>query len=90
MTLPECRREIDLIDGELTALLCRRLAVSDEVAQVKSALGLPTRDEEREEALLSRVEALAGAENGDAVRAIYEAILLQSRARQDRKRGAGQ
>lgn len=48
MELQELRNEINRIDGEMLALLGRRLAVCRSIAEYKRANGLPVRDAARE------------------------------------------
>ena len=75
--------EIDRIDPELVRLFCERMQVSEAVAAYKKEHGLPVRDPEREHALLSKVENLAGDEMAAYVRTLYETILSLSRAYQE-------
>lgn len=79
--LKRLRGEIDRVDGELVALLSERLRLVDAVGALKKAEGLPVRDEAREAELLARIRALAG-ENAQEAEAVYQMILLISRARQ--------
>lgn len=51
--MAELRAEIDRIDGELVALLARRIACIDRAVELKSAAGLPAR-------VGPRVEEVAG------------------------------
>ena len=48
MELQELRNEINRIDGEMLALLERRLAVCRAIAEYKRQNGLPVRDPARE------------------------------------------
>lgn len=48
MELQELRNEINAIDGEMLALLERRLAVCRAIAEYKRQNGLPVRDPARE------------------------------------------
>ena len=82
--LAELRREIDEIDGELVGLLKRRLAVVDEIAAAKRASGTPVGDSGREDAILARVAAQAGAEYADDARQLFAAMFSIARARQRR------
>ena len=58
MDLNDARREIDRIDGELTALFTRRLNVAAEIADYKKAHSLPVYDAAREREKLRMIEAL--------------------------------
>jgi chorismate mutase/prephenate dehydratase len=50
--LLECRNEIDRIDAEIIRLLSARLTVVLHAAATKRAVGVPFKDEEREEEIL--------------------------------------
>jgi len=54
MSLDELRREIEEIDRELVELIARRTYVADTIAEVKAEQGLPTTDEEQEQAVMDR------------------------------------
>ncbi len=84
MELKELRQEIDRIDTELVRLFGERMQVALDVAEYKRANGLPVLDAARERALLSKVASLAGEENEQSTRILYETILSLSRARQER------
>ncbi len=57
--LEALRREIVALDGQLVALLARRLALVEEVGRVKRRLGLPTLDPTREAEVVRRAAELA-------------------------------
>ncbi len=80
--LEECRKEINEIDGKLVELLRQRMHISIDVATYKKANGLPIYDAERERALLHRVEMLAGEGSREAILAVFEVILMQSKKKQ--------
>ena len=82
MDIQELRQHIDTIDRELVALYCSRMEVSRLIGEYKRENNLPVRDSERERALLNKVADLAGAENEQGVRALYQLLLDQSRLRQ--------
>ena len=82
MGIEELREKIDSIDTELVSLYRQRMAVADEIGAYKREQGLPIFDEAREMVLLMRLEQLAGPEHAQGIRALYEVILAQSRARQ--------
>ncbi|ASI98915.1 chorismate mutase [Thermococcus celer] len=50
----ELRKEIDEIDKQIAELLEERVRVVTEIGKIKRELGLPIRDEKREEELLKR------------------------------------
>ena len=84
MSIEELRKKIDSIDAELVSLYRQRMAVADEIGAYKRERGLPVFDEAREIALLMRLEQLAGPELAQGIRSLYEVILAQSRARQEK------
>lgn len=86
MTLEELRREIDRADRELIPLLCRRMDLSGQAADLKKALDLPVYHPAREAEILSRAEEAAG-EYGPYLRQIYAAVLEASRALQRDRMG---
>lgn len=60
MELSEIRSQIDAVDEELLKLFLRRMALSEDVAAVKSEQGLPISNRAREREILARVTAAAG------------------------------
>lgn len=60
--LDELRREIDSVDTGLVALLRWRARVASRIGEVKRGLGVPTRDEQRERAVMERFVALSDPE----------------------------
>ena len=50
------RQEIDNLDNQLAELLERRFQIVEEIAKVKSGTGIATRDDAREQAILTRLE----------------------------------
>ena len=87
-SIEELRAEIDRIDRALVPLLCARMAVTDRVGAYKKPRNLPVLAPEREQALLNKIENMAGEEQKDALLTIYKAILSASRAGQ-KKQGCG-
>ena len=83
------RKEIVAVDGQLVALLARRLALVDEVGHVKRRLGLPTLDPTREAEVVRRAAELAR-ENGvdpELVRDVLWRIMASARDAQDTRGG---
>ena len=54
MSLDELREEIQSIDREIVEKIAQRTYVADTIAQVKDERGLPTTDEEQEQAVMDR------------------------------------
>ena len=83
--LEELRREIVAVDGQLVALLARRLALVEEVGRVKRRLGLPTLDPTREAEVVRRAAELARANGVDPelARDVLWRIMAHARNVQD-------
>ena len=82
MDMQELRKQIDEIDSQIVTLYGRRMATAAEIGAYKREKGLPVLDSERERNLLNRVGDMAGAENENAVRALFSLLMAQSRSRQ--------
>lgn len=82
MELKDIRREIDAIDGELVRLFRRRMEAVAAVAEAKRGSGAAVLDAAREEAVLSRVAALAGPGCGEDARLLFSTLMAISRRRQ--------
>jgi len=82
------RSHIDLIDREIVRLLARRLEMATEIGRVKAVHGLPVRVPEREEELLAiiREEAERHGIRPEHVVELFELVLAESRAVQERMR----
>lgn len=52
--LHELRKRIDMIDEQIIELLDERVRIAREIGEIKRELGLPTRDERREEEVLRK------------------------------------
>lgn len=74
------RTRINEIDTTLMRLLEERFAISEAVGQFKKTHDLPVFDAAREALILAKADS-----HGPAVRAVYEALLAQSRALQETK-----
>lgn len=83
-SLTDLRGEIDALDRELTRLLVRRFALTDQVAEAKRATVKPVLDSSRESAVLDSVAAVAGPDLASEVRTLYVRLFELSRARQER------
>ena len=80
MTLNDHRRRIDELDRELVRILNRRAQMSIQLGQLKRDVGLPARDEAREEMILRNIQrANPGPLDGNALCAIFRAMLKESR-----------
>ncbi len=83
--LDSLRREIASLDEELVSLLARRLALVEEVGEVKQRLGLPTLDPTREAEVVRRGAELARARGLDPelARDVLWRIMAHARYTQD-------
>ena len=80
MTLNDHRRRIDELDRELVRLLNRRAQMSIQMGQLKKDVGLPMRDDGREENILRHVQRVnPGPLDADALAEIFRVILRESR-----------
>lgn len=78
--LNDHRRRVDEVDDELVRLLNRRAQMSIEIGQLKKEIGLPMRDEAREESILRHVQrANPGPLDDQALTIIFRTILTESR-----------
>ncbi len=89
MSLQELREEIGAVDQEIMQLISRRMDIALRIAESKSETGLPTRDPERVEEVLSAVSRQAVSLGLDPVpvRDIFALLIRMSEDLQDRKRG---
>lgn len=79
LSLEEIRRTIDSADREIVQALGRRLAAVHQVAEVKTAKGLPVYDGVREKALLQKLRVLAGEGLEGGAVPVYRTLMAFSR-----------
>ncbi|MCU9850223.1 chorismate mutase [Defluviimonas sp. WL0024] len=84
-TMADVRAEIDRIDGALVALLTERAGYIDRASELKPALGLPARIDDRVEDVVAKVKARAMAEGLDPelVEALWRRLIDWSIAREE-------
>jgi chorismate mutase/prephenate dehydrogenase len=84
--LTQLRDEIDDIDSELVTLLQRRLNVTRKVGQLKSAVGKPIFDAEREASLFTkrRLQASEAGLSPDLIEDVLRRLIRDSYASQDK------
>jgi chorismate mutase len=89
MTLQELRGEIEAVDRDVLRLIRARMDIAVRIAEEKIVLGLPTRDPERADMVLSEVSVQAEVLGLDPnqVRDIFLILIRMSEDLQDRKRG---
>lgn len=78
--LDDLRVEIDALDGEIVALLARRMATAHRIAAVKLERGIPVRIPERISKVIERNGALGATHGLDAayVRAVYTIVIEET------------
>ena len=80
MDLEECRREIDVLDRDLTKILERRMQVVAEVAAYKKAHHMEIYDPRRERQVLDKIDNLTvQKELSTYLRRIYQCIMDESK-----------
>ncbi|AUG47253.1 MULTISPECIES: chorismate mutase [Haloarcula] len=88
MSLDELRDEIRTIDREIVEKIAQRTYVADTIAQVKDEKGLPTTDEQQEQAVMDR--AGDNAEQFDVdenlVKAIFRLLIELNKVEQRESR----
>lgn len=82
MSMEVLRKNIDVIDEQMVALLQARLNVAAEMADYKKQAGLPIADRGRELEKLSQLSSMVPPELSQYVHSLYEMIFEQSRAHQ--------
>ena len=90
MTLDELRSALTDLDGELIRLVARRQALSQQVASVKRATGIGTRDfgREREVILRGRTAAQGLGVSPDLAEGLLRQLIQSSLATQEHARVA--
>ncbi len=88
-TMAEVRAEIDRIDAALIELLTERATYIDRASELKPALGLPARIEDRVEDVVAKVRARAMAEGLDPALAenLWRRLIDWSIAREEATMG---
>lgn len=84
LDLEEIRKKIDEADRELIAVFCKRMDLVKQVAAYKIENNMAVLRPDREEAVLDRVQALAGAKYGDYARDLYGHVMRVSREMQQK------
>ena len=88
MDLDDLREEIEQIDHELVELIAQRTYVATAVADVKAERGLPTTDEQQEDAVMERAGENAKQFDVDAnlVKAIFRLLIELNKVEQRESR----
>jgi len=88
MDLDELREEIQNIDREIVELIAQRTYVAETIAGVKDEQGLPTTDEEQEQAVMDRAGENAEQFDVDSnlVKAIFRLLIELNKVEQRESR----
>jgi chorismate mutase len=88
MNLDELREEIQDIDRDLVELIAQRTYVAEAIAAVKEEQGLPTTDEQQEQAVMERAGENAEQFDVDAnlVKAIFRLLIELNKVEQRESR----
>ena len=88
MSLDELREEIREVDQELVELIAQRTYVADTIAEVKQEQGLPTTDEDQEQAVMDRAGENAERFDVDSnlVKAIFRLLIELNKVEQRESR----
>ena len=88
MTMDELREEIREVDRELVELIAQRTYVADTIAEVKQEEGLPTTDEDQEQAVMDRAGENAERFDVDSnlVKAIFRLLIELNKVEQRENR----
>jgi chorismate mutase len=88
MTMDELREEIREVDRELVELIAQRTYVADTIAEVKQEKGLPTTDEDQEQAVMDRAGENAERFDVDSnlVKAIFRLLIELNKVEQRENR----
>jgi len=91
MSLETVRSEITTIDSGIIRLIAQRQELAAKIARIKTAQGIPVRDEQRAAAVLSSVSDQAAELDIDPapVRKIFEILIAMSEERQREWAGDG-
>jgi len=79
MSIEEYRKEIDRIDGEISALFEKRMEIAQKIALYKKENSLPVFDEKREQQVLNEVSYRVSPEISGYLKNVYSAVLNVSK-----------
>jgi len=78
--LDKLRQEIDRVDGAIVPLLLERFEIVRRIGEEKKKAGLPVYNAAREEAVLSKVSALAPDQaTAQALRSVYAQVMTAAK-----------
>ena len=82
--LQPVREELNRVDDQLIALFKKRMELSEEVARVKIANGIPVLNQGREDEVITRLTAGCGEGEAAYIRELYLKIFELSRDLQEK------
>jgi chorismate mutase len=78
--LAECRKQIDVLDVKILALLNERARVVEEIGRIKQKLSLPIYEPKREDQVFHNVTTHNGGPlSAEAVKRVFERIIDEMR-----------
>ena len=84
--LAECRKEIDVVDLKILALLNERTRIVEEIGRIKLELSLPIYEPKREDEVFRNVtSANKGPLSEEALKRVFERIIDEMRTLQREK-----
>lgn len=72
--IEQLRKEISALDSQITDLLCKRLAIVEQIQKEKGKIGKPIEDLNREAEVLASIKQAAPAKFHSALAQIYQSI----------------
>ena len=87
-TIENLRKEIDWIDQDLVDLLLKRMQITQQIGDLKAELGMNVLQQDREKIVLAQVLEKVPEDDiaaKEAVKAVFETIMAQSRKAQEQK-----
>ena len=75
----ENRERIDAADEQIFDLLLERLDAVTAIGHIKKLEGLPVLDQERENAIYSKIDARFSSAEASFLKSIYQSIIIESK-----------
>ena len=82
MNLPDLRKQIDLIDAQLIALLNQRWALAPQVIEAKASTDIQVLDEDREQQVIEALQKASPKTPEETIELLWKTIMEESRRRQ--------
>ena len=78
--LERLRKEIDLVDRNISGLICKRLSIASQIRKVKKANQIKIEDKNRERIVINKVKkAVKSTKQKRAISNIYKEIIKQTK-----------